>query len=323
VPLRCADPCAAQSGPRTRASKGTRWSGTLPAIPGARYSRWSACRETDKWPGSARVMSPCRAKLAATPPMVGWSGWRRTGHLPCRSGRGGDADFSADDAFVHASSRRRRSHEEGIFAHAMAKCPPPLGRYDKAGGLYVSIRTNPTMGGVAASFALQGDSPSPSRAHLSVSRAADHLEYRAPGIAGRVPDQRVPFEARVRGPDLCCARICAPKWHVSWITVSIRTNTWDSSPGCSGGAVAKREDQPAAHRTSTSASSCLAGRDRGACRRSAGPGQEAGAHRLLKILDKEKTAKFEARFLGLSRPMEGAICTALRHKNIVQTTNTV
>ena len=39
----------------------------------------------------------------------------------------------------------------------------------------------------------------------------------------------------------------------------------------------------------------------------------------LKILDKEKTAKFEARFLGLSRPMEGAICTALRHKNIVQT----
>ena len=30
-------------------------------------------------------------------------------------------------------------------------------RYDKAGGLYVSILTNPTMGGVAASFALQGD----------------------------------------------------------------------------------------------------------------------------------------------------------------------
>src|SRR5438094_9524315 len=39
----------------------------------------------------------------------------------------------------------------------------------------------------------------------------------------------------------------------------------------------------------------------------------------LKILDKEKTAKFEARFLGLSRPMEGAICTALRTKNHVAT----
>ena len=39
----------------------------------------------------------------------------------------------------------------------------------------------------------------------------------------------------------------------------------------------------------------------------------------LKILDKEKTAKFEARFPGLNRPMEGAVCTALRHKNVVQT----
>jgi serine/threonine protein kinase len=39
----------------------------------------------------------------------------------------------------------------------------------------------------------------------------------------------------------------------------------------------------------------------------------------LKVLDKEKTAKFEARFVGLKRPTEGAILTDLRHKNIVQT----
>ncbi len=39
----------------------------------------------------------------------------------------------------------------------------------------------------------------------------------------------------------------------------------------------------------------------------------------LKLLDKEKTAKFEARFPGLAKPKEGAICTQLRHKNIVQT----
>jgi acetyl-CoA carboxylase carboxyl transferase subunit beta len=39
----------------------------------------------------------------------------------------------------------------------MAKISAALGRYDSAGGLYVSILTNPTMGGVAASFALQGD----------------------------------------------------------------------------------------------------------------------------------------------------------------------
>jgi serine/threonine protein kinase len=39
----------------------------------------------------------------------------------------------------------------------------------------------------------------------------------------------------------------------------------------------------------------------------------------LKVLDKLKTAKFEARFPGLKRPTEGAICMALRHPNVVQT----
>jgi serine/threonine protein kinase len=39
----------------------------------------------------------------------------------------------------------------------------------------------------------------------------------------------------------------------------------------------------------------------------------------LKILDKEKTTRFEDRFKGLKRPMEGAILTSLRHRNVVQT----
>jgi serine/threonine protein kinase len=39
----------------------------------------------------------------------------------------------------------------------------------------------------------------------------------------------------------------------------------------------------------------------------------------VKLLDKGKTAKFDARFPGLYRPMEGEVLTALRHKNIVQT----
>jgi serine/threonine protein kinase len=38
----------------------------------------------------------------------------------------------------------------------------------------------------------------------------------------------------------------------------------------------------------------------------------------LKILDKDKTRKFEARFGALKRPLEGAISTALKHKNTVQ-----
>jgi serine/threonine protein kinase len=39
----------------------------------------------------------------------------------------------------------------------------------------------------------------------------------------------------------------------------------------------------------------------------------------VKLLDKEKTQKFELRFVGLNKPSEGVICTVLRHKNIVQT----
>ncbi len=39
----------------------------------------------------------------------------------------------------------------------------------------------------------------------------------------------------------------------------------------------------------------------------------------LKLLDKEKTARFEARFPGLKRPSEGVICMALRHPNVVRT----
>lgn len=48
--------------------------------------------------------------------------------------------------------------QEGILSlMQMAKISCALARYDQSGGLYVSILTNPTMGGVAASFAMQGD----------------------------------------------------------------------------------------------------------------------------------------------------------------------
>ncbi len=39
----------------------------------------------------------------------------------------------------------------------------------------------------------------------------------------------------------------------------------------------------------------------------------------LKVLDKEKTAKFEARFPGLKKPPEGAISMEFSHPNIVKT----
>jgi serine/threonine protein kinase len=39
----------------------------------------------------------------------------------------------------------------------------------------------------------------------------------------------------------------------------------------------------------------------------------------LKVLDREKTKKFDARFPGLKRPNEGTLLAQLKHKNIVQT----
>ena len=47
--------------------------------------------------------------------------------------------------------------------------------------------------------------------------------------------------------------------------------------------------------------------------------REIGRHVCLKILDKDKTKKFEARFVGLKKPTEGEICMELRHDNIVRT----
>ena len=58
---------------------------------------------------------------------------------------------------VSGSGGGARMHE-GIFSlMQMAKVSTALGRYHAAGGIYMSVLTHPTMGGVAASFASLGD----------------------------------------------------------------------------------------------------------------------------------------------------------------------
>lgn len=59
--------------------------------------------------------------------------------------------------FVSGSGGGARMQEGILSLMQMAKISGALGRYDQMGGLYVCILTNPTMGGVAASWALQGD----------------------------------------------------------------------------------------------------------------------------------------------------------------------
>jgi acetyl-CoA carboxylase carboxyl transferase subunit beta len=59
--------------------------------------------------------------------------------------------------FVSGSGGGARMQEGILSLMQMAKISFALARYDRGGGLFISILTNPTMGGVAASFALQGD----------------------------------------------------------------------------------------------------------------------------------------------------------------------
>ena len=48
--------------------------------------------------------------------------------------------------------------QEGIFSlMQMAKISAAIGKHDDAGLLYITVLTNPTTGGVTASFAMEGD----------------------------------------------------------------------------------------------------------------------------------------------------------------------
>ena len=58
---------------------------------------------------------------------------------------------------VSGSGGGARMHEGILSLMQMAKVSAALAKYDEAGGLYISVLTNPTMGGVAASFASLGD----------------------------------------------------------------------------------------------------------------------------------------------------------------------
>jgi acetyl-CoA carboxylase carboxyl transferase subunit beta len=58
---------------------------------------------------------------------------------------------------VSGSGGGARMHEGILSLMQMAKVSAALARHHQAGGLFISVLTNPTMGGVAASFASLGD----------------------------------------------------------------------------------------------------------------------------------------------------------------------
>jgi acetyl-CoA carboxylase carboxyl transferase subunit beta len=58
---------------------------------------------------------------------------------------------------ISGSGGGARMHEGILSLMQMAKVSAALGRFHEASGLFISVLTNPTMGGVAASFASLGD----------------------------------------------------------------------------------------------------------------------------------------------------------------------
>ncbi len=58
---------------------------------------------------------------------------------------------------VVSCSGGARMHEGVVALQQMAKTSAALARFDEAGGLYISLLTDPTTGGVAASFSMLGD----------------------------------------------------------------------------------------------------------------------------------------------------------------------
>jgi acetyl-CoA carboxylase carboxyl transferase subunit beta len=72
--------------------------------------------------------------------------------------RGVDAAIEQKLPFVVVScSGGARMHEGLVSLAQMAKTSAALARLDEMGGLYISLLTDPTTGGVAASFAMLGD----------------------------------------------------------------------------------------------------------------------------------------------------------------------
>lgn len=68
-----------------------------------------------------------------------------------------EATRSGMPLVVVSCSGGARMQESGLSLMQMAKTSAALARYDDAGGLFISVLTDPTTGGVTASFAMLGD----------------------------------------------------------------------------------------------------------------------------------------------------------------------
>ena len=67
------------------------------------------------------------------------------------------ADNNNQPLIIISASGGARMQEGAISLMQLAKTSGKMSRFSKNGGLFISILTNPTMGGASASFSMQGD----------------------------------------------------------------------------------------------------------------------------------------------------------------------
>jgi len=68
-----------------------------------------------------------------------------------------DATKTVTPVIIVSCSGGARMQESGLSLMQMAKTSAALARFDSVGGLFISVLTDPTTGGVTASFAMLGD----------------------------------------------------------------------------------------------------------------------------------------------------------------------
>ena len=90
-----------------------------------------------------------------------------------------------------------RMMEGTLSLMQMAKISAALARLDRARLPYISVLTDPTTGGVTASYAMLGDlNVAEPRALIGFAGPARHRADHPPEAARRLPAQRVPARAR-------------------------------------------------------------------------------------------------------------------------------
>ena len=168
----------------------------LQRAPGRHAAGHLAFRRADSAAGklAGRPVHIC----AMEPSFIGGSmgaWWARRSRAPSSA-----PSRSAMPLIVVSASGGARMQEGAVSLMQMAKISSALMRLDEARLPYISVLTDPTTGGVTASFAMLGDLEHRRAGRADrLRRAARHRADHPPETARRVSAQRISAEARHAG----------------------------------------------------------------------------------------------------------------------------